>query len=700
MSSDDIVLSVKNVSKRFEMYDKPRHRLQQMLLGPFGKKYYREFWALRDINFEVHRGECVGVIGRNGAGKSTLLQIITGTLQPTSGEVAVHGRIAALLELGSGFNPEFTGRENVYMNAAILGLTKKETDDKFQEIVDFADIGEFIDQPVKTYSSGMMVRLAFAVNVTANSEILIVDEALAVGDVAFQKKCFQRIRNLRKAGCVILFVTHDMGAITEFCDRALLLENGKQLMLTDAKNVVEVYLARMKQNIYVDNNSPEVDIISARPSEIRISGNTTGIDIGNLKLRIGNQKAKMLLINLLDSTGLEPIPFVKSNEFFCIRVYVKAFDDIAEPCLCYRIDSAKGVQLTGSSTVYDGVALSPLRKGELIYYDLYLNLPLQKDTYSLALYLNNTVNGRVYVVDGLECVGFFEVVQGERPLPVYLFESCHRWHEPNKEALIQRSVCETQLPDGSQGFDIEIFGKHFYMQDHPFWKEFDSFWEEDSYRIFKRFIRKGDTVLDVGVWVGPTLIYSAEIGAGKIYAIEANPKTIDMLRKNISNSPLLRNRVSLFHYCICENTGDVSFGNQDGSEFISSASSIRGHGYTVPGINLHDFMQEHDLFDIPFIKIDIEGAEVFAEKAMRAVCAHRKSVVYLSMHPPFWSQYPEAFMTVLKEFEIFDSNMCSLSFEKLEARCKTLMQYPPWGTKFGNFFEVVLVPGKRDHNKG
>lgn len=241
MSSDDIVLSVKNVSKRFEMFDKPRHRLQQMLLGPFGKKYYREFWALRDINFEVHRGECVGIIGRNGAGKSTLLQIITGTLQPTLGEVTVHGRIAALLELGSGFNPEFTGRENVYMNAAILGLTKKETDDKFQEIVDFADIGDFIDQPVKTYSSGMIVRLAFSVQIAVKPNILVVDEALSVGDIFFQQKCLRKIQHIVDAGTTVLFVTHDMGTLQRFCSRAIYLKNSTVAAIGKVVDIVEKY---------------------------------------------------------------------------------------------------------------------------------------------------------------------------------------------------------------------------------------------------------------------------------------------------------------------------------------------------------------------------------------------------------------------------------------------------------------------------
>lgn len=240
MSSDDTVLSVKNISKRFEIYDKPRHRLQQMLFGRW-KTYFREFWALRDISFEVGRGECIGIVGRNGAGKSTLLQIITGTLQPTSGTVEKRGRVAALLELGSGFNPEFTGRENVYMNATILGLTKEAIDAKYQSIADFADIGDFIDQPVKTYSSGMFVRLAFAVQAMVEPDILIVDEALSVGDLAFQNKCLKCISQLQESGTSIIFVSHDLSTLQRFCNRAVWLNNHTIQMIGNPVSVCTEY---------------------------------------------------------------------------------------------------------------------------------------------------------------------------------------------------------------------------------------------------------------------------------------------------------------------------------------------------------------------------------------------------------------------------------------------------------------------------
>jgi len=238
--SSDIAIRVKNICKHYQIYDKPQDRLKQSLWRG-RKQFYREFKALDDVSFEIKKGETVGIIGRNGSGKSTLLQIICGTLAPTSGTVEVNGRVAALLELGAGFNPEFTGKENVYMNATILGLSKKEIDAKFEEIVSFADIGDFVFQPVKTYSSGMLVRLAFAVAINVDPEILIIDEALSVGDELFQRKCFSRIEAIKANGATILFVSHSGGQIVELCDRAVLMDSGEKLAVGLPKQIVGRY---------------------------------------------------------------------------------------------------------------------------------------------------------------------------------------------------------------------------------------------------------------------------------------------------------------------------------------------------------------------------------------------------------------------------------------------------------------------------
>jgi lipopolysaccharide transport system ATP-binding protein len=248
MSSSEFSIRVEGLSKRFEIYAQPIDRLKQMTLPRFQRamrrptrSYFKEFWALRDVSFDVLRGETVGIVGRNGSGKSTLLQMICGTLHPTSGRIFLGGRIAALLELGAGFNPEFTGRENVYLNAAVIGLHRDEIDARFGDIAAFADIGDFMEQPVKTYSSGMYVRLAFAVAINVDPEILVVDEALSVGDEAFQRKCFGRLNQIRQNGATILFVSHSAGAVIELCDHAILLDGGELLARGTPKFIVSRY---------------------------------------------------------------------------------------------------------------------------------------------------------------------------------------------------------------------------------------------------------------------------------------------------------------------------------------------------------------------------------------------------------------------------------------------------------------------------
>ena len=239
--SSELAIRVDGVGKAFAVYDKPYHRLLQQLFPHAGRSWHREFHSLRDISFEVGRGETVGIVGRNGSGKSTLLQIICGTLAPSRGSVQDNGRVAALLELGAGFNPEFTGRENVYLNATVLGLTREEIDRRFDEIAAFADIGEFIEQPVKSYSSGMYVRLAFAVAINVTPDILVVDEALSVGDEAFQRKCHARIDRMRDNGTTILFVSHSAGMVVELCNRAVLLDRGEMLLQGTPKHVISRY---------------------------------------------------------------------------------------------------------------------------------------------------------------------------------------------------------------------------------------------------------------------------------------------------------------------------------------------------------------------------------------------------------------------------------------------------------------------------
>ena len=359
MSSDEVALRIRHISKRFEIYDKPRHRLQQMLFGRW-KTYFREFWALRDIDFEVRKGECVGIIGRNGAGKSTLLQIVTGTLQPTEGTVERHGRIAALLELGSGFNPEFTGRENVYMNAAILGLTKAETDAKYDDIVAFADIGDFIDQPVKTYSSGMMVRLAFAVNAFVDPDILIVDEALAVGDVMFQQKCMRFIRKFKEEH-TILFVSHDTTAVVNLCDRAVLLENSQVKMIGSPKEVSEQYL----KDLYSDNQDvegnqyeqpqqaeqPEGEYYDMRRAMINGSKYRNDMEVFKFSNQscFGAGGAEIENVYFADLEG-KPLSWIVGGEIVRLMIIVRVQEDMHSPIIGFTVKDHLGQWILGDNT--------------------------------------------------------------------------------------------------------------------------------------------------------------------------------------------------------------------------------------------------------------------------------------------------------------------------------------------------------------
>lgn len=262
LMSSDLAISIKNISKMYQIYDRPHDRLKQSLWRG-RKQFYREFWALKDVSFELRKGETIGIVGRNGSGKSTLLQIIAGTLTPSTGEVQVDGRVAALLELGSGFNPEFTGRENVIMSGAIMGLSSKEIQERMSLIEQFAEIGEFIDQPIKVYSSGMLVRLAFACAINVNPDILVIDEALAVGDMQFQLKCIDKMKSIKKQGKTILFVSHDTYSVRNFCDQAIWMMNGKIHLRGDVNTVIERYEDFMKIGLE-SKETPEIPAVGKK----------------------------------------------------------------------------------------------------------------------------------------------------------------------------------------------------------------------------------------------------------------------------------------------------------------------------------------------------------------------------------------------------------------------------------------------------
>lgn len=366
MSYEQTAIQISNVSKRFEIYKKPHHRLLQSFYG--GKKQlFKEFWALRDIKLKINKGETVGIIGRNGAGKSTLLQIICNTLTPTSGCLKVNGKIAALLELGAGFNPEFTGRENIYMYATLLGLSDQEIDSKFEDIVEFADIGEFLDQPVKTYSSGMFVRLAFAVIAHVDADTLVIDEALAVGDVFFTQKCMRYLRNFQRHG-TILFVSHDTSAVTNFCSRAIWIDRGTIKLSGSAKEVTEKYL----EGIYEENQDTR-GLKTQKPSfNNEIAKKTTSplVDqrlpfIQNSNLRndleifyfqepqngFGTGDAVILQASLTNQSG-QKLSWAVGGEMVKISVQVHCNKDINNPIIGFVVKDRLGQTLFGDNTYF------------------------------------------------------------------------------------------------------------------------------------------------------------------------------------------------------------------------------------------------------------------------------------------------------------------------------------------------------------
>lgn len=368
---NDVAIRISNLFKCYHIYDHPRDRLRQFILpklqrsmGMAPNQYYREFWALSDVSFEVKKGETVGIIGRNGSGKSTLLQMICGTLTPTSGDLETCGRIAALLELGSGFNFEFTGRENVYLNATLLGLSQHEIDHRLEDIVAFADIGEFIDQPVKTYSSGMFVRLAFAVVAHVDADILVIDEALAVGDAFFTQKCMRFLRRFRENGTLI-FVSHDVGAVTGLCDTAIWLNKGKLEAFGSAKLVSERYMA----SVYADNNAysfPDKTIPEHKQREASVTvtrdvradvidRSSLRNDLQVLKLTpgisadFGVRGAEITSVLVLDSER-RPVSHVIGGELIILRIEVMAIQDLKCPIVGFLVKDRLGQALFGDNT--------------------------------------------------------------------------------------------------------------------------------------------------------------------------------------------------------------------------------------------------------------------------------------------------------------------------------------------------------------
>jgi lipopolysaccharide transport system ATP-binding protein len=391
-----VAICVEGVSKQYRIYRQPADRLKEMISR--GRwKTHREFWALRDVSFEVEQGTTFGIVGPNGCGKSTLLQIIAGTLEPTHGSVRRTGRIAALLELGAGFNPEFTGVENVFMSASLMGFSRVETEAMLPEIERFAEIGDFIYQPVKTYSSGMYVRLAFATAISAMPQILIIDEALAVGDTVFQHRCMRRLREMQESGMTILFVSHDPGAIRALCSRAVLLHAGRLEAIGKPTDVLNRYqkLIMAREDAYEAGEPATEETISTE-------------DEGEVSYvyRHGDGSAEVLRVDLLNAAH-KRIEFVESGEAVLLRVRARFHAEAEAPVCGFLLRNRHGIHLYGTNTELQQLDFGPVQRGEVVEVTFAFNCWLAPDTYSATVAVHSAAG---ISFDWLDGVLFFQVM--------------------------------------------------------------------------------------------------------------------------------------------------------------------------------------------------------------------------------------------------------------------------------------------------
>ncbi len=426
---DNKVIVVDGIKKLYKLYDKPMNRLKESL-SLTHKKYHTEHFALDKIDFSVNKGECLGIIGTNGSGKSTLLKIITGVLNPTEGKVRVEGKISALLELGAGFNMEYTGIENIYLNGTMMGFTEKEMKEKLQDIIDFAEIGEFIYQPVKTYSSGMFARLAFAVAINVEPDILIVDEALSVGDIFFQAKCYKKFNEFKEAGKTIIFVSHDLSSVLKYCDRTLLIHQGKQIKLGKTSEVVDIF-KKILVNQYDESAVETEDTEGNTENESKAAASQNEhTDEGILwkeKMIInpnfndyGSKEAEITDFAITDKSGNITNSIYKGEEF-AIRMKVKFNEDIKNPICAITIKDLKGTEITGTNTMLEENNIELGKKGQTATVEFRQRMTLQGGQYLLSLGLTGyrletfVVYNRLYDICNIEVlstrntIGFYDM---------------------------------------------------------------------------------------------------------------------------------------------------------------------------------------------------------------------------------------------------------------------------------------------------
>ncbi len=428
--SAERVIEIKDVTKIYKLYDKPIDRLKESM-SLRHRSYHKDFYALRGLSFFVEKGQTVGIIGTNGSGKSTILKIITGVLTPTSGEVSVKGKISALLELGAGFNMDYTGIENIYMNGTMMGYSKREMDDKLADILDFAEIGDFVHQPVKTYSSGMFVRLAFALAINVEPEILIVDEALSVGDVFFQSKCYRRMEEIRKNGTTIVMVTHDMGSIIKYCDKVILLNKGEYIAEGPAGRMVDLYkkiLAGQMESLREELASRREGVSEDAPGRRAGAGGSEPGGLMREKLTInanreeyGDGRAEIFDLGLLDARGNLTNLLLK-GEMFTIRERIRFHADIEAPIFTYTIKDRKGTELTGTNTLFEGAQVKPVKAGDIYDVAFTQKMTLQGGEYLLSMSCTGFEGGEHVVYHRLYDVANITVISNKNTVGIYDME--------------------------------------------------------------------------------------------------------------------------------------------------------------------------------------------------------------------------------------------------------------------------------------
>jgi len=427
------------VSKSYPIYNSPSDRLKELLTFN-RRKFHEDFWALRDVSFEVSRGETFCIVGENGSGKSTLLQIVAGILAPTEGQIRVDGRVSALLELGSGFNPEFSGKDNVYLNAAILGFNTEQIDRIYPQIEAFAEIGDFINHPVKTYSSGMVVRLAFAVAIHVDPEILIVDEALAVGDIYFRQRCLRKVHELRDRGITILFVSHAAGDVKAIGDRAMWLDNGRIREIGETDRVVAKYLAAMveKDSAYLQLKKRE-----PRAEAGPVEAPEVVTQIPNIDHRYGDGRAEVLGIVVLDAFGRK-LPILQPQSEIIVRISVRAKERLNNPNVGFMLRNHLGVDFAGTNTTREGCELPPMEPGDVYTVDFHVQAPsLYPSSFSFSPAIADGTLITYRMCDWIDNAISLQMGHSEGQIYGYIHLPCKV--EVNARLEDKRDVAEAQL---------------------------------------------------------------------------------------------------------------------------------------------------------------------------------------------------------------------------------------------------------------